>query len=44
LSDVLAAGYALPVFALGGLTANDVAHARACGAHGVALMRAIWEE
>ena len=44
LSDLLAAGYALPVFALGGLTPDDVTHARACGAHGVALMRAIWEE
>ena len=43
LSDVLAAGYGLPVFALGGLMADDLTRARVCGAHGVALMRAAWE-
>ncbi len=44
LADCLAAGYSLPVFALGGLSGTDLAAARRCGAHGVALMRAAWQE
>lgn len=36
------AGARLPVFALGGLDAQDLARAMACGAHGVALRRAAW--
>ncbi|MBS0320851.1 MAG: Nudix family hydrolase [Proteobacteria bacterium] len=35
-------GCTLPVYALGGLGPGDVAHARAAGAHGVALRRAAW--
>jgi 8-oxo-dGTP diphosphatase len=37
-----AAGAALPVFALGGLSAGDLDTAIAHGAHGVALRRAAW--
>lgn len=44
LTDMLAGGYALPVLALGGLSAARLNQARACGAHGVASMRAVWEE
>lgn len=34
--------YPLPVFALGGMQAGDLAMARTKGAHGIALQRAIW--
>ena len=34
--------YPLPLFALGGLTSADLPHARALGAHGVALRSAAW--
>jgi 8-oxo-dGTP diphosphatase len=32
----------LPVYALGGLTANDLAMAQQHGAHGIALLRQVW--
>ena len=35
-------GYALPVFALGGMQVDDLHIARTHGAHGIALQRAIW--
>lgn len=38
----LAASTTLPVYALGGLSAGDLAVARAAGAHGVAMIRAAW--
>lgn len=38
----LIADYPLPVFALGGMQAEDLHHARTHGAHGIALQRAIW--
>lgn len=38
----LLADVRLPVYALGGLTSDDLAVARAAGAHGVALLRAAW--
>ncbi|THF61266.1 Nudix family hydrolase [Pseudothauera rhizosphaerae] len=38
----LAAGLPLPVFAVGGLTAADMAAARAAGAHGIAAIRGVW--
>jgi len=34
--------YPLPVYALGGLRADELNRARQCGAHGVSLMRAAW--
>ena len=37
-----AAGLPLPVFALGGLAADDMERARDAGAHGIAAIRAIW--
>ena len=40
---VLAAGIPLPVYALGGLQAQDLETARQHGAHGVALMRGAWQ-
>jgi 8-oxo-dGTP diphosphatase len=40
----LIAGYSLPVFALGGMHANDLHLARSHGAHGIALQRAIWNQ
>lgn len=33
---------ATPTFALGGLSLNDLDIARACGAHGIAAIRAVW--
>lgn len=38
----LVAGASLPVLALGGVRADDVERARAAGAHGVAVIRAIY--
>jgi len=37
-------GYSLPVFALGGMQADDLHIARTHGAHGIALQRAIWNQ
>ncbi|GGY27156.1 Nudix family hydrolase [Paludibacterium paludis] len=39
LARLLAEGWPMPVFGLGGLSADDLTAARGCGAHGVALMR-----
>lgn len=41
VSDLLQAA-PIPVYAIGGLGSNDLAQARACGAHGVAFQRAAW--
>ncbi|MDO6386327.1 Nudix family hydrolase [Uliginosibacterium sp. 31-12] len=38
----LCAGLPLPVLAIGGLTPTDMAHARAHGAHGMAMIRGAW--
>ncbi|MEO8938404.1 MAG: Nudix family hydrolase [Burkholderiaceae bacterium] len=38
----IAASTSLPVYALGGLTADDLTAARQAGAHGVAMIRAAW--
>jgi 8-oxo-dGTP diphosphatase len=38
----LAAGTALPVYAIGGLEAESLPLAMACGAHGIALLSAAW--
>jgi 8-oxo-dGTP diphosphatase len=35
-------GYALPVYALGGMQVSDLHHARMHGAHGIAMQRSIW--
>jgi 8-oxo-dGTP diphosphatase len=32
----------IPVYALGGMSADDLPAAEAAGAHGVAMMRAAW--
>ena len=40
--EAAVAGAALPVFALGGLTSDDLDDAVAHGAHGVALRRGAW--
>lgn len=42
VAQVLEEGFSIPVYALGGLTADDLISARHAGAHGVALMRAAW--
>ncbi|QBC42657.1 Nudix family hydrolase [Iodobacter fluviatilis] len=41
-SALLALGWPLPVYALGGMSKNDIALAQEHGAHGVAIMRAAW--
>jgi len=38
----LIAGYALPVFALGGMLREDLDTARIYGAHGIAMQRDVW--
>ncbi|OIQ99365.1 CTP pyrophosphohydrolase [mine drainage metagenome] len=38
----LIADYSLPVYALGGLQANDLSIAREHGAHGIAMQRSAW--
>lgn len=35
--------YPLPVYALGGMETATLAKARSCGAHGIAMQRAIWK-
>jgi 8-oxo-dGTP diphosphatase len=39
----IAAGTSIPVYALGGVVPGDLERARACGAHGLAMVRAAWE-
>lgn len=36
-------GLPMPVYALGGVAAEDMSRARQCGAHGVAMLRAAWK-
>lgn len=38
----LAALTTIPVYALGGMTADTFAEARECGAHGIAAIRSLW--
>ena len=40
----IAADVGMPVYALGGMTATDIAMARAHHAHGVGMMRQAWED
>ena len=39
----IAAGASIPVYALGGVVPGDLERARACGAHGLAMVRGAWE-
>jgi 8-oxo-dGTP diphosphatase len=34
----------LPVYAIGGLAQSDLERAQSCGAHGIAMQRAVWAE
>ena len=38
----IAAGAAVPVYALGGIVARDLEQAMSCGAHGIAMVRGAW--
>jgi 8-oxo-dGTP diphosphatase len=38
----VAAGAALPVYALGGIVPSDLEQAMSCGAHGIAMVRGSW--
>ena len=40
----MAARLPMPVFALGGLGADDLCDAKAAGAHGIAAIRAVWKD
>ena len=40
--QTLAAGLSMPVYALGGMTPDDLHDARTHGAHGVAMQRSVW--
>jgi 8-oxo-dGTP diphosphatase len=40
---VLCAGTNIPVYALGGVAADDLPHALRVGAHGIAMMRGAWD-
>jgi len=39
----MAAGAAIPVYALGGIVPGDLGQALSCGAHGLAMVRGAWE-
>lgn len=39
----IAAGAALPVYALGGMAPRDMEQALSCGAHGLAMVRGAWD-
>jgi 8-oxo-dGTP diphosphatase len=39
----IAAGTAIPVYALGGVMPRDLEQARSCGAHGLAMVRGAWD-
>lgn len=41
--EKVVSGCAIPVFALGGMQVDDLHEARMHGAHGIALLRGIWE-
>lgn len=41
--ELLAAGWPMPVYAIGGLCETDLAQARQYGAQGIAMLRAFWE-
>ena len=41
--ELLINNYHLPVYALGGMQASDLAQALKCGARGIAMQRAIWQ-
>jgi 8-oxo-dGTP diphosphatase len=38
----LLAGYSLPTYAIGGLSRDDLETVWTCGAHGIAMQRAVW--
>jgi 8-oxo-dGTP diphosphatase len=38
----LIAGLPMPVYGIGGLEAGDLEAAQTCGAHGIAMLRAVW--
>ena len=40
----IAAGAAVPVYALGGIVPRDLEQAMSCGAHGIAMVRGAWEK
>jgi 8-oxo-dGTP diphosphatase len=40
----IAAGAAVPVYALGGIATRDLERALSCGAHGIAMVRGSWGE
>jgi 8-oxo-dGTP diphosphatase len=40
----IAAGAAMPVYALGGIVPSDLEQAMSCGAHGIAMVRGSWGE
>jgi thiamine-phosphate pyrophosphorylase len=39
----ICAAVSIPVFAIGGVTAQRAAQSHEAGAHGVAVMRAVWD-
>jgi len=44
LEQIVAAAEALPVIAIGGISADRVREVRASGAYGVAAIRALWDD
>ncbi|SFN12752.1 8-oxo-dGTP diphosphatase [Formivibrio citricus] len=42
-AELVAQGWPMPVYAIGGMRLDDLAHAQQCGAHGIAMLRAYWE-
>lgn len=42
-SLLVAQGWPMPIYAIGGMSRNDLERAQQCGAHGIAMLRAFWE-
>lgn len=42
-AKIMAQGWPIPIFAIGGMQFNDAKQARQYGAHGIAMLRAFWK-
>ena len=42
-SRIMAQGWSIPIFAIGGMQLSDAKQAQQYGAHGIAMLRAFWE-
>lgn len=42
-TELVARGWPMPIYAIGGMRPDDLEHAQQCGAHGIAMLRTFWE-